>query len=82
MALLDRASQALNNHEFERALALADQYLTRFASGRLEPEARYLKMQAQRGMGDRSGAADEARRLLQVSPEGPHARAAREIQRE
>lgn len=82
VALLDRASHALNNHEFEQAAALADQYLTQFVSGRLEPEARYLKMQAQRGMGDRSGASDEARRLLQVSPNGPHARAAREMQRE
>lgn len=82
VALLDRASHALNNHEFEQAAALADQYLTQFVSGRLEPEARYLKMQAQRGMGDRAGASDEAGRLLQVSPNGPHARAAREMQSE
>ena len=82
VALLDRAARALNDHEFEQALALTDQYLTRFVSGRLEPEARYLKMQAQRGMGDRSGASDEASRLLRVSPDGPHARAAREAQRD
>jgi hypothetical protein len=82
VALLDRAAQALNVHEFEQALALTDQYLTQFVSGRLEPEARYLKMQAQRGMGDRSGASDEARRLLQVSPDSPHARTARELERE
>lgn len=80
VALLDRAREALARRDFGGAAKLADQYLTAFGSGRLEPEARYLKMQAERGLGDLAAARSEAARLIEVNPDGPHVRTAEAVQ--
>lgn len=74
---LDAARQALAMGNLSQALSAADEYLQRFPEGQLEPEARYLKMRAQQALGNQASASAEARRLLELTPTGPHARAAK-----
>ena len=79
VALLDEARRALARSDFATVLTLSSRYLAAYPSGRLEPEARYLKMRALRELGELSNAKNEARLLLELNPEGPHAAAARDI---
>ncbi len=75
--LLDQGRLALARGNFARALEVTEQYLSAYPGGRLEQEARYLRMQAERALGNEREAEREARRLLELNPNGPHARAAR-----
>jgi hypothetical protein len=79
VALLDRARLALARGDFDRVASLSAQYLVSYPHGRLEQEARYLEMEAERARGHRREAEREAERLLDLNPSGPHARAAREV---
>lgn len=79
VALLDEARRALSDGRFQTALMLSTRYLQAYPSGRLEQEARYLKMRAQRELGDAEAARREAERLLELNPLGPHAEAARDV---
>lgn len=80
VALLDRARWALNQGRFAEVDGITKRYLADYPRGRLEQEARYLKMEAARQRGDRARAEAEANALLELNPNGPHAKAAREIQ--
>lgn len=79
VALLDAARRAHSDGRFRTALMLSARYLEAYPSGRLEQEARYLKLRAQRELGDAAGARLEAERLLELNPDGPHAAVAREV---
>jgi TolA-binding protein len=79
VALLDDGRLALARGEFARTANLAERYLATYPSGRLEQEARYLRMQAERALGNQRDAERDARRLLELNPNGPHARAARKV---
>lgn len=79
VALLDQARRALNQGRYGDVRRLCERYLTEYPSGKLEQEARYLKMQAARRQGDVARAQSEARALLELNPQGPHAKAAREV---
>jgi hypothetical protein len=45
----------------------------------MEQEARYLIMQAAKELGDAQRAEQEALRLIELNPAGPHAKAAAEL---
>lgn len=79
VALLDQARRALNQGRYGDVRRLSERYLTEYPGGRLEQEARYLRMQAARQQGDVARAQSEARALLALNPQGPHAKAAREV---
>jgi TolA-binding protein len=79
VAILDAARLALGRSDYDAAARLSASYLTQYPSGRLEPEARYMKMQAEVHGGRLDRARHEARRLLELDPEGPHAEAARGV---
>lgn len=78
--LLDRARRALNQGRYAEVDRIAERYLADYPRGTLEQEARYLRMQAARQRGDRARAEAEANALLELNPNGPHAKAAREVQ--
>ena len=82
VALLDRAWGALGRGQFDETRGISERYLVAYPHGRLEQEARYLKMQAARRLGHGAEAQAEAARLLELNPSGPHAKAAHEVQRE
>jgi hypothetical protein len=79
VALLDRARQALVSGNTELTRRLAGEYLARYPGGRLEQEARLLKMNAASEAGESVAARREAEQLLERHPDSPHARAAREV---
>jgi len=79
VALLDRARRALNQGLYADVDRITERYLAEYPRGKLEQEARYLKMQAARLQGDRERATAEANVLLQLNPTGPHAKAARQV---
>lgn len=80
VALLDLARSALNQGRYGDVRRISESYLAEYPNGRLEQEARYLRMQAARSQGDGERAEAEARALLELNPNGPHAKAAREVQ--
>lgn len=79
VALLDEARSALGQERYADVRRISERYLRDYPSGRLEQEARYLRMQAAHSEGDRARAEAEARALLELNPNGPHAKAAREV---
>jgi hypothetical protein len=79
VALLDEARNALSQERYADVRRISDRYLADYPGGTLEQEARYMKMQAARHLGDRTRARSEARALLELNPNGPHAKAAREL---
>ena len=79
VALLDEARNALSQERYADVRRISDRYLAAYPGGTLEQEARYMKMQAARHLGDRARAQSEARALLELNPNGPHAKAAREL---
>ncbi len=80
LALLDHARRALNQGRYADVDGITARYLADYPRGRLEQEARYLNMQAARHRGDSARAEAEAKALLELNPNGPHAKAAREVQ--
>jgi hypothetical protein len=77
--LIDRAREALAAQDHARALNLVRQYQARFPSGRLLPEAAFLQMEAERGLGRGQAAQGSARKLLELAPHSPQAERAREL---
>jgi hypothetical protein len=74
VALVDRIRSDLADHRADDALALLAVYRGQFPAGGLGPEADLLELRALVDKGDRQGAADRARRLLEADPNGPYAR--------
>jgi hypothetical protein len=79
VALVDRARVALSAGHPERALDLVAAHASEFPSGRLAPEAAYLRMEALGAVGQREAARDAARTIVARYPRGPHAARAREV---
>jgi TolA-binding protein len=73
VAALDQALEALASGDAPRAVRLVDEYQARYPSGVLSQEATALKIEALVKEGDRSAAADLARRFLASNPTSPHA---------
>ena len=76
----NQARSALGQKRYADVRRISDQYLAEYPGGTLEQEARYMKMQAARHLGDFARARSEARALLELNPNGPHAKAARELE--
>jgi TolA-binding protein len=78
-ALIDAARAALNRGDPGRALALLGQHGEEFSGGVLAQEAEILRIHALFARGDRTSAAEHARRFLSRNPNSPHAERLRRI---
>jgi TolA-binding protein len=76
---LDRARKALASGNSERALAELGGYDREFPTGRLGPEALFLRMEASVAKGDRSAAESAAREIVTKHSKSPHAARARAV---
>jgi len=79
ISLLDTARTSLATGKADVALAALNRYEKEFPRGRLEPEARYLRIQALLAQGDRETAARVARHFLAQAPESVHAKRIRAL---
>jgi hypothetical protein len=79
IALLDAARGSLAIGNFDAALAALHRYERDFPRGQLEPEARYLHIEALLARGDREEAKQLARRFLASGPESVHAKRIRAL---
>jgi hypothetical protein len=82
LAFVDRGREAFQRNDAGAALALLEHYERSFPERRLMPEVLYLRMQAQRELGETGRAATLAARLLRDYPRSPHASSARSILQE
>jgi hypothetical protein len=71
IALLDRASAALQQRAADQALGLLQVYARRFPHGRLVPEAEALQIEALGLQGDAARASEDAARFLHAYPQHP-----------
>lgn len=81
LALIDAARALVGAGRGAEALVKLDQYRERFGSGRLGPEALFLRMQAYQRSGQVAAAERTAEAILERYPRGPHAGKARELLR-
>lgn len=80
LALLSGARAAIDRRDAGSALRLLAEHAERYPNdARLQPEARYLRLEALELGGRPEEARDVARRMLELDPRGPHAARAREI---
>jgi hypothetical protein len=79
IALLDQVRAAIGAGRPHDALALLEQYDSRFEHGVLGPEARYMRVEALVQLGDRAAARGAAKTLLERDPASPHAMRVREL---
>jgi hypothetical protein len=79
VAALQAARHALGAHDPAAALHALDRYAKRFGSGRLEPEATVLRIEALVQKGDRATAAALAERFETLHPKSPYAARIRSI---
>jgi hypothetical protein len=80
LSLLSDVRAAIDRRDASTALILLEQHDRRYrASAQLQPEARYLRLEALELAGRRDEAAEVARRLLELDPRGPHSARARRI---
>jgi hypothetical protein len=76
---LDRARSALAGGDASRALALLDEYGTRFPKARLRAESAVLRIEALAASGQKVAAIRLARQQLAREPNGPYARRVRSL---
>ena len=79
---LDRARRALAAGQAKKALVALDRYERRHRRGVLLPEAMLLRAEALAELGDHEAAAQVAKRLVELEPNGPHATRARGLTRD
>jgi hypothetical protein len=79
IAMIDRARQALVDHDPARALRLTSEHDRRFPRGALTPESRILRVQALLAVGDRPGATQLAESMIQQNPDGAYALRAKHL---
>jgi hypothetical protein len=79
IALFDRAHAALEAGNAPTALALLDEYESRFRTGAFAQEAEVLRVQALVRVGDRAEATRVGDRFLAAHPTSPHAARVRAI---
>lgn len=77
--VVDRARSALAAGGATEALAALDEYDARMAPRRFQPEALYLRMQAQLALGRKAEARSTAARLVKSFPQSPHTARARRV---
>jgi hypothetical protein len=73
LSALDRARTAIANGEAGKALAMLDDYSSRFPRGSMGPEASVLRIEALAAMGNHSAAERVARAFLEKNPASPYA---------
>jgi hypothetical protein len=81
IGVIDRARASLNAGDPGGALRVLDDYDRRFSDPHLAPEALYLRMEARTRLGDRAGAEQAAREILNRYPGGPQVGRAEELLR-
>jgi hypothetical protein len=81
IGVIDRARASLNAGNPSEALRALDEHDRRFNDPRLGPEALYLRMEARERFGDRAGAEQAAREILEKYPGGPQVGRAEELLR-
>jgi outer membrane protein assembly factor BamD (BamD/ComL family) len=82
VATLQVARIALADRDANAALAALDRYKSRFATGRLGPEATVLRIEALMLRGDRAQASALADRFESSNPKSPYAERIRSIVRQ
>ncbi len=81
IGVIDRARASLNAGNPAATLRALDDYDGRFSERHLGPEALYLRMEARARLGDRAGAEQAAREMLEKYPDGPQVGRAEELLR-
>jgi hypothetical protein len=81
IGVIDRARASLNAGDPAATLRALDDHDRRFGDPHLGPEALYLRMEARARLGDRAGAEQAAREILQRYPSGPQVGRAEELLR-
>lgn len=79
VALIDSAREALAAGQYGQALGDARKYVSTFPRGHLLPEAAFLQMEAERGLGQDSDAKHSAQRLMRLAPGSPQAERAKDV---
>jgi hypothetical protein len=79
IAFVDRAWQALQRRDHDRALSELATYELRFPDLRLHPEVLFLRMEAERQLGHTENAVALARQIVSVYPRSAQAARARSI---
>jgi hypothetical protein len=73
LVMLDEARGAIDSAEPARALALLEDYRSRFPHGAMGPEASILRIEALVNAGDRAAATRAADAFLRANPSSPYA---------
>jgi hypothetical protein len=79
LAFVDRARNLLSSGRAEQGLALLSSYEAQFPESRLLPEVLFLRLETCEQLGRPAEARAAARRLVESSPNGPHAARARRV---
>jgi hypothetical protein len=79
IAALDRVRRAAEAGRPRDALALLDEYATKFPTGRLHEEALVLRIEALHASGDQAGTVRLGQQLLRNSPNTPYAARVRSV---